>query len=141
MATQADVRRICLALPGTVEAEERFAFSVLDRKGKPKGYVWVWMERIDPKKPRVPQPRVAAIRTASLDDKELLLKANPRAFFTEPHYNGYPAILVRLADATVGELRPLIREAWASITGSSATSPSAAPSRRRTTGKRRKESR
>ena len=137
MASQADVRRICLALPDTVEGKERFAFSVPDKKGKPKGYAWVWLERIDPKKARVPQPKVLAIRTASLDDKEFLLKANPKAFFTEPHYNGYAAILVRLAEVTVKDLRPLLEEAWRVTTGNSATTPSAVPSPRRTSGKPR----
>lgn len=113
MATQAHVRRICLALPGTVEGKERFAFSV-PNKGKLKGFVWVWLERVNPKKPRVPQPKVVAIRTANLDDKEFLLKADPKKFFTEPHYNGYPAILVRLAEVTVKDLRPIIKEAWLS---------------------------
>jgi hypothetical protein len=111
MATQADVRRIALSLPGAEEAPDHFAFSVRN-KGKPKGFVWVWMERVDPKKPRVPEPRVIAVRVASLDDKEFLLALNPSKFFTEPHYNGYPAVLVRLPAVTARELRPLITEAW-----------------------------
>lgn len=111
MATQADVRRIALSLPGTVEAEGHFAFSVVNR-GKPKGYVWVWMERVVPKKPRVAQPKVVAARVASLVDKDLLLRAHPTKFFTEPHYDGFPAILVRLPAVTVKELRPIITEAW-----------------------------
>lgn len=111
MATQADVRRIALSLPGTVEAEDHFAFSVAS-KGKPKGYVWVWMERVVPKRPRVAQPKVVAARVASLVDKDLLLRAHPTKFFTEPHYDGFPAILVRLSAVTVKELRPIITEAW-----------------------------
>jgi hypothetical protein len=51
MATQADVRRIALSLPGTVETPNHFAFSVRN-KGKLKGFVWVWMERVHPKKAR-----------------------------------------------------------------------------------------
>jgi len=113
MATQADVRRIALALPETEEAPNHFAFSVRN-KGKLKGFVWVWMERVNPKKPRVPQPKVIAVRTASLDDKEFLLGLDPEKFFTEPHYNGFPAVLVRLAAVTARELKPLIREAWVS---------------------------
>ena len=50
MATQADVRRIALSLPETEEAPDRFAFSVRNKK-KLKGFVWVWIERIEPKKP------------------------------------------------------------------------------------------
>ena len=113
MATRADVRRIALSLPETEEDPTRFAFSVKN-KGKLKGFVWVWLERIDPRKARVPQPKVIAVRTASLDDKDFLLHLDSEKFFTEPHYNGFPAILVRLAAVTVGELRPLITEAWRS---------------------------
>ena len=113
MATQADVRRIALSLPQTTEARERFAFAVRN-KGKDKGFVWVWMERVDPRKARVPQPKVIAVRTANLDDKEILLAMSRKKFFTEPHYSGFPAVLVRLAAVTVRELRPLITEAWRS---------------------------
>lgn len=111
MATHADVRSIALALPETVEAEGKFAFSVIN-KGKAKGFLWLWQERIHPKKPRVPNPKVLALRTASLDDKEFLLAAHPERFFTEPHYNGYPAVLLRLEAVTAAALRPLILEAW-----------------------------
>lgn len=111
MATQADVRRIALSLPGTEETPHHFAFSVRN-KGKPKGFVWVWMERVHPKKPRVPQPKVIAARVANLDDKEILLALDREKFFTEPHYNGFPAILVRLPAITARELRPIITEAW-----------------------------
>ena len=114
MATQADVRRIALALPGTVERKGRFAFEVSNKKGKLKGFVWVWMERIDPKKARVPQPRVVAVRTANLFDKDFLIAADPEKFFTEPHYDGFPAVLVRLAAVTVRDLKPLLFEAWRS---------------------------
>lgn len=113
MATRADVRRIALSFPETEEEPGRFAFAVRN-KGKAKGFVWVWLERVDPKKARVPQPKVVAIRVASLDDKEFLLASNPRKFFTEPHYNGYPAVLVWLAAVTVRELRALLLEAWRS---------------------------
>jgi hypothetical protein len=111
MATQADVRRIALSLPETEEAPDRFAFSVRN-KGKLKGFVWVWMERVEPKKPRVPQPDVIAVRVASLAEKERILESGPTKFFTEPHYHGFPAVLVNLPSITVRELTPLITEAW-----------------------------
>ncbi len=111
MATQADVRRIALALPQTEEAVDRFAFSVRN-KGKLKGFVWVWLELIEPKKPRVPQPDVIAVRVVSLAEKDRLLVLAPTKFFTEPHYDGFPAILVNLPTITVRELEPLINEAW-----------------------------
>ena len=111
MADLSDVQRIALALPETTMDDDRIAFSV-NNKGKRKGIAWVWMERVDPKKPRVPQPKVIAVRTANLEDKDFLIRAAPKKYFTEPHYNGFPAVLVRLAEVTVRELRPLITEAW-----------------------------
>jgi hypothetical protein len=111
MATQADVRRIALSMPGAEEASDRFAFSV-ESKGKSKGFAWVWQERITPKKPRVPNAGVLAVRVANLGQKDLLLSAEPGKFFTEPHYNGFPAVLVRLDAVSVEDLEMLIAEAW-----------------------------
>lgn len=111
MASRADVRRIALSFPDTGEEPGRFAFFVLN-KGKKKGFAWVWMERVHPKKARVPQPKVIAVRVASLIDKDFLLRLDPDKFFTEPHYDGYPAVLVRLAALRVPELRSIITEAW-----------------------------
>jgi hypothetical protein len=111
VATQADVRRIALALPGAVEDPDRFAFSV-PHKGKLKGFAWVWLERPAPKQARVPQPKVLAVRVANLAEKDLMLQLEPERFFTESHYNGYPAVLVHLPLVSVGELRPILEEAW-----------------------------
>jgi hypothetical protein len=111
MADQDDVRRIAMALPEVRESEDRFAFSVLN-KGKEKGIAWVWQERVDPKKARVPQPAVLAVRVANSAEKESLLAADEEKFFTEPHYNGFPAILVWLAAIEPDELRELIVDAW-----------------------------
>ena len=111
MANQEDVRRVALSLPGTSEAADHFGFGVLN-KGKLKGFAWSWNERIDPKKPRVPNPDVLAVRVASLAEKEELLAADPEKFFTEPHYNGFPAVLVRLPAIDAGQLAELITDAW-----------------------------
>jgi hypothetical protein len=111
MANQADVRRIALSLPQTQEESGHFAFSVLN-KGKQKRFVWVWLERIDPKKPRVPQPDALAVRVASLAEKDRLIALDPTKYFTEPHYDGFPAVLVNLPAISVRELKPLIAEAW-----------------------------
>jgi hypothetical protein len=111
MATQAAVRRVALSFPETEEAGGRFAFAVRN-KGKLKEFVWVWMERVVPKKPRVPNPGVIAVRVANLGQKDLLLAADPVKFFTEPHYAGYPAVLVRLDAVNVADLEVLIAEAW-----------------------------
>ena len=111
MATQADVRRIALSLPAAEPRRGRFAFAVPTR-GKYKEFVWVWMERVTPKKPRVPNFDVIAVRVASLGEKERLLAANPQKFFSEPHYEGFPAVLVRLDAVSAEDLEPLITEAW-----------------------------
>jgi hypothetical protein len=111
MATQEDVRRIAMSLPETVESDERFAFSVRSRD-KLKGFVWVWLERLQPKKARVPNPKVIAVRVADLDEKDIILSIDAEKFFTEPHYNGFPAVLVRLAAVDAEELEELIVNAW-----------------------------
>jgi hypothetical protein len=110
-ATQEDVRRVALSLPETSQAADHFGFCVLN-KGRLKGFAWAWNERIDPKKPRVPNPGVLAVRVASLAEKAELLAADPEKFFTEPHYNGFPAVLVRLPGIDAGELAELITDAW-----------------------------
>lgn len=111
MATQAHVRRIALALPGAQEGTDRFAFYVMDR-GKAKGFAWVWQERVAPKEPRVPNPGVLAVRVANNAQKDLIIASDSKKFFTEPHYNGFPAVLVRLKEVTVADLRVLLEEAW-----------------------------
>ena len=111
MASQEDVRRIALTLPGAREEEGRFAFSV-ENKGKQKGFVWVWLERVDPRKPRTPRADVIAVRVRDQAEKAALLAGDPEMFFTEPHYNGFPAVLVRLPVVRAAQLRKLIFDAW-----------------------------
>ena len=81
-------------------------------KGKLKGFAWVWMERTAPKKPKVPRPDVIALRVANEAEKEILLASDEEKFFTEPHYNGFPAILVRLPAIDADELAEMITDAW-----------------------------
>jgi hypothetical protein len=114
MATRADVRRIALSLPKAAEAKGHFAFSV-PNKGKLKGFVWVWMERVVQKKPRVANPGVIAVRVANVGQKNAMLSADPIKFFTEPHYNGFPAVLVRLDAVSVADLKVLLAEGWRSM--------------------------
>ncbi|HEY0929190.1 MAG TPA: hypothetical protein VGE27_04675 [Gemmatimonas sp.] len=118
MATQEDVRRIALSLPGAEEADDRFAFHVVVKdklKDKPKGFAWVWLERIDPKKARIPNPRFLAVRTTSVAERDLMIAAEPGIFFTEPHYNGYPAVLVRLEEIPLAQLEVIMLEGWRHI--------------------------
>jgi hypothetical protein len=115
VATQNDVRRLALSLPETLDDSDgdHVAFSV--RNGaKKKGIAWVWNERVEPKKPRVPNPDVMAIRVLNSVEKETLLASDPDKFFTESHYNGFPAVLVRLAAIEGDELEELLIEAWRS---------------------------
>jgi len=111
MATRADVRRIIAKLPDTTEDADRFAFSVATGT-KPKGIAWVWMERVEPKKARVANPKVLAVRVPNLGEKDALIASDPDVYFTEPHYNGFPAVLVRLAAISRAELQELLIEAW-----------------------------
>jgi hypothetical protein len=49
---------------------------------------------------------------ADLGEKEALLQSDPKKFFTTPHYDGYPTVLVNLKAVRVKELRELIVESW-----------------------------
>ena len=114
MADQDDVRRIALSLPETVESQDSFGFRVRNSSSKSgsKQFAWTWHERVPPGKPRVPRPDVLAVRVAGQAEKEMLLAADPAKFFTEPHYNGFPAVLIRLPAIQADELRELITDAW-----------------------------
>ena len=109
MTDLGEVRKIALSLPET--NAENTGFGVLN-KGKYKGFAWVWMQRVEPNKPRVPCPEVLAIRTTDVDTKDALIAAEPVKFFTEPHYQNFPAILVRLQQIESDELRELLLEGW-----------------------------
>ena len=114
MASPEDVRRVALSLPGVSESDSDFAFSVEWPNGKAKGFAWSWKERIEPKKPRVPNLDVLAVRVADLEEKELLLATDPDGvrYFTEQHYNGFPAVLVRMSAVPAEDLGELLVEAW-----------------------------
>ena len=122
MATEADVRRLALALPDAEEATNDFAFSVMVN-GTPKGFAWCWKERVVPKKPRVPNRAVLVVRVANNLDKDLMTRADPDKYVVDPHYNGYAAVIVRLTKVRVPELRALLAESHRCV--------SAAPKRKR----------
>jgi hypothetical protein len=67
---------------------------------------------VTPKKPRVPNSGVIAVRVANQADKERLLAQNPATLFSEPHHDGFPAVLVRLDAVAIKDLKALITEAW-----------------------------
>ena len=68
MATRADLRRIVLSLPETTADETDSSYSVAG-----KSIAWTWRERVEPKKARVPNPDVIAVRVAHESEKELLI--------------------------------------------------------------------
>ncbi len=58
---------------------------------------------------------VLVFRVADLGVKELLLSDSRGVYFTTPHWNGYPAVLLRIPDLAqldLDELRDLVEEAW-----------------------------
>lgn len=52
------------------------------------------------------------VRVDNLDEKEMLLEAEPGILFTTDHYNGYPYVLVRIAKAGDARLTALLAKAW-----------------------------
>jgi len=59
-----------------------------------------------------PDGDILAVWLPDLAAKESLLADDPAVYFTTPHFDGYRVILIRLEDASAGELEELIIEAW-----------------------------
>jgi hypothetical protein len=59
-----------------------------------------------------PDGPILAIRTAELAEKEAVLAANPRAFFTIKHFHGYATVLVQLTKVTKKALRDALLDGW-----------------------------
>jgi hypothetical protein len=110
MADEEDVRRIAASLPETTCEVSDGGQLVVSFRGK--GLAWTWNERVEPKRPRVPNREVLAVRVSGAHEKDELLASDPDVYFTEPHYDGYPAVLVRLAAIGTDELAELITDAW-----------------------------
>jgi hypothetical protein len=110
VATQGDVRRIALALEGVTESPDDFRFFVNDKQ-----FIWLWQERVDPKKARVPNQKVIVVRTANDIDKRALLSMDREVFFTEPHYAGYNAVLIHLPKIRAAMLRDVITQGWSAV--------------------------
>jgi hypothetical protein len=112
MATWNDVRRIAMGLPQTSEQSSR---GTTAWRVKDKGFVWERPLRpadIDALGDDAPDGPVLAARVPDLGVKQALLADDPRVYFTTPHFDGYPAILVRLDRIAVAELDEVIFEAW-----------------------------
>jgi hypothetical protein len=112
MATWDDVRRLALALP---ETRERTSYGTAAWAVKDKGFVWERPLRksdLAALGPAAPDGPVLAAHVPDEGVKFALIADDPGVYFTTPHFNGYPAILVRLEEISVPELEELITEAW-----------------------------
>ncbi|HEY3261710.1 MAG TPA: MmcQ/YjbR family DNA-binding protein [Pseudonocardiaceae bacterium] len=112
MATWDDVRRIASALPETAEESQR---GLLGWRVRNKGFVWERpLRRADFEAlgDQAPDGPILGARVADLGVKQALLSDDPNVYFTTPHFDGYPAVLVRLDEIAVPELTELIEDAW-----------------------------
>lgn len=112
MASWDDVRRIALALP---ETSERASRNLRQWQVKDKGFVWERPLRradLEALGDDAPDGPILGARVEHLVAKEALLAADPAVYFTTPHFDGYPAILVRLDRIGLEDLREVIVEAW-----------------------------
>ena len=126
MMTFEDVARLALALPETEETTSYGNVSWAVKSGgkaKPKGFVW---ERPLTKKDRTllteaaeievpPDEVILAARVEDLAEKEAVLAEHPDVVFTTPHFNGYPAVLVRLDRIDESLLAEIITSAWLAV--------------------------
>ena len=113
MATLDDVARIALELPEASEGvrHRHRAWSV-------NGKVFAWerpfskadVKRFGDQTP--PEGQIVAVTVADLADKEAVLAANPKAFFTIEHFKNYPAILIQLSEVTPKALREALADGW-----------------------------
>ena len=112
MATWDDVQRIALALPETSEAISRE-----HRQWRVKDKLFVWerpLRRADLEAlgAEAPQGPILGARVEHLIAKEALLADDSDVYFTTPHFDGYPAVLVQLERIGLDDLQELIVEAW-----------------------------
>ncbi|MFT4165498.1 MAG: MmcQ/YjbR family DNA-binding protein [Microlunatus sp.] len=125
MVTFEDVARLALALPETEETTSwgRLTWAVRSGgKAKPKGFVW---ERPLSKKDQAfltaegaevpPNEVILGVRVDGLAEKEAILAENPETTFTTPHFNGYPAVLVRLDRLDDASLKEIVTDAWLAV--------------------------
>jgi hypothetical protein len=97
VSTLDDARELALGLPQTTERPSYGTpgFRVADRLFA-----------------RVKEDDVLVVWVADLGEKEMLLNAEPGRFFTTPHYDGHPSVLVRLSAVDRDELAELLTDAW-----------------------------
>ncbi len=115
MASFDDVRRIALSLPETTEA---VSWGNAHWRVKNKGFVWerplnqsdlVALEALGE---AAPEGALLGLRIADIGVREAMIADDPTIFSTIPHFDDFPAILVRLDQIDVPALEELIVEAW-----------------------------
>jgi hypothetical protein len=110
-----DVSRLALALP---EAEEGATYGG-NRAWTVRKKMFIWerpLRRSDLKAlgDAAPQGPILGAKVEHLIAKEALLADDPAVFFTTPHFDGYPAVLIRLPAISNEILEEVIAEAWLS---------------------------
>ena len=113
MATWDDVRRLALALPATEEVAGRDGL----RSWRVKNRLVVWERPLrqsdrDALGASAPDGEILGARVPDEGVKQALVADQPGIYFTTPHFDGYPAVLVRLAAIDVAELEEVVVEAW-----------------------------
>jgi hypothetical protein len=107
MADDGDVRRLALALPHVEEIEsDGFDFRVAG-----KGFVWSYPER-RPGQPQRIRTDIAVLFVGDEAEKQALLLGEPGLFFTTPAYDGWPLVMLRLAEVDARRLAELVTDAW-----------------------------
>jgi hypothetical protein len=104
---------LALALPGASEESRSGGTSAWIVDGK--FFVWERPLRksdIAALGKSAPTGAILGVRTADLEMKDVLLATDPKVFFTTPHFNGYPAVLIRLGKISTARLQEVIVEAW-----------------------------
>ena len=112
MASWDDVRRIALDLP---ETHEGTTHGNRSWRVKEKGFVWERPLRrsdLEALGDAAPDGPILGARVENEMAKEALIANDPDVFFTTPHFNGYPAILIQLEKISVEDLTEVIVEAW-----------------------------
>ena len=107
MATFDDVRRLGLALPEMVEST---SYGTPALKVRKKLICRLWSER-EYRRDSVDDTEVLVV-FCELDMKQVLLDNHPDVLFTVPHYDGYGAVLVRMADVDLDDLADLLEDSY-----------------------------
>ncbi len=112
MASWDDVRRMALSLP---ETSERMSRGNCQWRVKDKLFVWERPLRrsdLEALGDAAPGGPILGVRVEHLIAKEAMIADDPRVYFTTPHFDGYPAVLVQLERIGRDELDELVIEAW-----------------------------